>query len=573
MHLVIGRSIARAILTFSALVAVLSLSAGVASAHAGLVSTTPTDNTSVTPSPAKVSATFSERVSIGVGGLTVRNTNGLRVDTGSSSVDSVGTTVSVALQPTLPDGTYVATYRVLSADGHPVSASFLFGIGSGPIDANAASFSGTGGNRTWEIAGAFARFLMYASALLAAGLVFFLAFIHDRDEDRWRLISWARIATITALFGAAGVVTVQAALLSGKNLSAITDGGVLGDVLNSRLGWSLAALTMGLIAVHLSTDIQNVIASQSLALYGGLATAASFAIWGHSTELTPVWLSTTADIVHVAAAAFWFGGIVGMVMVLRRRGNRPAAPTAQIVSRFSTAAAISVGLLAAAGIALSWNATGGSWNALVSTTYGRLLLVKVGITAGILAIAGYNRSWLVPAIVQGEAELANPSSETAEPAFTDEQRASNWSLLRRAVTIEAIALVVIMGITSVLVNVTPARTAIAGADRVVNQTQTVATGTVNLVVVPARVGENTLHIQYADSSGKPIDVANTLTIEFSLPSADLSAISRQTAKAGPGHFIYTGPELSIAGTWTVTLVARTSDFSEQRTSFQVPISK
>jgi len=155
--------------------------------------------------------------------------------------------------------------------------------------------------------------------------------------------------------------------------------------------------------------------------------------------------------------------------------------------------------------------------------------------------------------------------------FTDEQRATNWGLLRRAVLIEAIALVVILGITSVLVNVTPARTVVATRGRVVNQTQSVPTGTVNLVVVPARVGDNTLHIQYADAAGKPIDVANTLTIEFSLPSADLAAISRQTAKAGPGHFIYTGPELSISGTWTVTVVARTSDFSEQRTTFSVPI--
>ncbi len=563
------------VLAVAALITVLAMGTGVASAHAGLVSTSPADGTSVTPSPAKVTATFSEQVSIGVGGLTVRNSNGLRVDQGPSSLDSSGTTVSVAMQPSLPDGTYVATYRVLSADGHPVSASFLFGVGAGPIDTDAASFSGTGGNRAWEIAGAVARFLMYASALLAAGLAFFLAFIHDGAEDRWRLIGWARIATITALFGAAGVVTVQAALLSGKNLSAVTDGGVLGEVLASRLGWSLAALTMGLVAVHLSTDIRNQIASQVLALYGGLATAGSFAIWGHSTELTPIWLSTGADIIHAAAAAVWFGGIIGLVMVLRRPTDQPVASTAGIVGRFSTVAAISVGFLAAAGVVLGWNATGGSWSALMSTTYGRLLLVKILITAAILAVAGYNRSWLVPAIVQGEAERVDTTADpaVAGPAFTEEQRATNWSLLRRAVTIEAVALVVVMGITSVLVNVTPARTAIATADRVVNQTQTVATGSVNLVVVPARVGENTLHIQYADASGKPIDVANTLTIEFSLPSADLAAISRQTAKAGPGHFIYTGPELSLAGTWTVTLVARTSDFSEQRTSFQVPITK
>ena len=211
--------------------------------------------------------------------------------------------------------------------------------------------------------------------------------------------------------------------------------------------------------------------------------------------------------------------------------------------------------------------------------------MKVLITAVILAIAGYNRSRLVPALVQGEAQQsapavvdaaapADPGTATKDepaPMFTDAQRATNWGLLRRAVLIEATALVVVLGITAVLVNVTPARTVIATRDRVVNQTQSVPTGTVNLVVVPARVGENTLHIQYADAAGKPIDVANTLTIEFSLPSAELAAISRQTAKAGPGHFIYTGPELSISGTWTVTVVARTSDFSEQRTTFSVPI--
>lgn len=552
-----GHIARRLLLAALVMLAVLSVGAGVAGAHASVVVTSPADNTAVSPAPTTATVTFSERVTIGVGGLTVRNTAGLRVDSGPSKVDGVGTTVSVGLQTALPDGTYVATYRVLSADGHPVSGSFLFGIGAGPIDADAASRSGTEGNTIWEVVSAVARFLMYASALLAAGLAFFLAFIHDRDEDRWRLIGWTRITTITALFGAAGIVIGQAALLSGRGLTAVTDGGVVGDVLDSRLGWSLAALTMGLVAVHLSTDISNHVASQTLALYGGLVTAASFAIWGHSTELAPIWLSTAADVIHAAAAAVWFGGIIGLVMVLRRRTDQPVAPTAQIVGRFSTTAAISVGFLAAAGIALSWNATGGSWDALVSTTYGRLLLVKVAITGGILALAGYNRSWLVPTLVHGDA--------------SDDDTAASWRRLRRTVTIEAIALVAVLGITSVLVNVTPASTAFEAADRVVNETQAVEGGAVNLIVLPAQVGENTLHMQYTDTDGRPIDVANTLTIDFALPSAELSAITRQTAKVGPGHFIYTGPELSIVGTWTVTLVARTGDFSQLRTSFQVPI--
>jgi len=578
-----GHIARRLLLTALVLLAVLSLGTGVAGAHASVLVTSPADNTAVAPAPATATVTFTERVTIGVGGLTVRNTTGLRVDSGPSKVDNIGTTVSVGLQTALPDGTYVATYRVLSADGHPVSGSFLFGIGAGPIDAGAASGSGTEGNTIWEVLSAFARFLMYASALLASGLAFFLAFIHDRDEDRWRLIGWTRITTITALFGAAGIVIGQAALLSGRGLTAFTDGGVVGDVLDSRLGWSLAALTMGLVAVHLSTDIPNPLASQSLALYGGLATAASFAIWGHSTELSPIWLSTAADIIHAAAAAVWFGGIVGLGMVLRRRTDQPVASTAQIVGRFSTTAAISVGFLAAAGITLSWNAAGGSWDALVSTTYGRLLLVKVSITGGILALAGYNRSWLVPTLVHGNATIAEEPGTVAEPddvggvgelgsVRSVDDTAPAWRRLRRTVTIEAIALVAVLGITSVLVNVTPASTAFEAADRVVNETQATEGGSVNLIVLPAQVGENTMHMQYTDTDGRPIDVANTLAIDFALPAAELSAITRQTAKVGPGHFIYTGPELSIVGIWTVTLVARTGDFSQQRNSFQVPIN-
>lgn len=545
----------RSLLLFVVMVAVLSFGADGAGAHANIVTTTPADGTSVSESPATVSARFSERVSISAGGLTVRDVEGVRVDAGPSRVDSVGTTVTVDLRPSLPDGTYVATYRVLSADGHPVSASFLFGVGTGPIDTAAASQAGTEQNTVWEIASAVARFVMYLSALLAAGLAFFLAFIHDGDDDRWRLIGWARIGTITALFGAAGIVVAQAALLSGRGLAAVTDGAVIGEVVNSRLGWSLAALAMGLLAVHLSTDVRNPTASQALSLYGGLAAAASFAIWGHSTELTPIWLSSVADVIHATAAAVWFGGIVGVVMVLRRDPRQAIAPTAQVVGRFSTVAAISVVVLAAAGLMLSWNATGGSLDALVSTTYGRVLLVKVAITVGIVALAGYNRSWLVPGLTDED-----PRSTT-----------TSWRRLRRTVSIEAIALVVVLGFTSVLVNVTPAVTAHEAAGRIVNQTQTVPTGSVNLIVLPARVGENTLHIRYTDSGGRPVDVSNTLTIDFALPAADLPAITRQTAKAGPGHFIYTGPELSLLGTWTVTLVARTGDFSEQRTAFQVVI--
>ena len=74
--------------------------------------------------------------------------------------------------------------------------------------------------------------------------------------------------------------------------------------------------------------------------------------------------------------------------------------TALILSRFSTAAAVSVLALVLAGGAMTWIETG-SVKALFTTTYGRLVLVKMAITLGVVVMAAYNRFRLVPAIIAG----------------------------------------------------------------------------------------------------------------------------------------------------------------------------
>jgi copper transport protein len=628
----LARVVGRVVVGLAALVLVLVAGTGVASAHAALDSTTPADGQSVPTAPQIVSATFSESISADVGGLTIRNTDGDRVDDGNSSVS--GNTLQVTVPTDLPDGTYIATYRVLSADGHPVSGSWLYGVGTAPVDPSARSGGGTG-DGGWEVLGAIARFVTYLTALVAAGLAFFLAFLHDQRADRWKLVPVVRISAVFALFGVVGTIVAQAALLTGDGLSAATDTKVLQSVLTDRLGWASAVLLIGLAAVHLSTDTNRLLLAQVLSFYGGLAVTISFALWGHDTEAPYRWLSIGSDVVHVTAAAVWLGGLIGLTMVLLRRAPYPVRSTAGILGRFSTAAAVSVLLLVLAGGAMTWVETG-SVEALFTTTYGRLVLVKMAITLGVVVMAAYNRFRLIPAITAGaaldpdeadeqvvtipprheasagavagaddqvttatgttlvvdddrtpgEGDGGPPTDDLSDPAGTDhadddadeepterELQSWRWIELRRMVGYEAVALIAVLGFTAVLVNTTPARTALVNEPKVVNLTDDTDTGTVNLVVTPAKVGTNSLHVQYADSTGKPVDVADTLTVEMSLPAKDLAPISRQVVKISPGHYVLEGDELSLAGEWTITLAVRTSDFSEERTSFQVPISK
>ena len=546
---------------FAILVGVLVLGTGIASAHATVESSSPTDGESLAAClSCEVSVTFNEAVSTLSGGLSVLNADGNHVDTGTSHVTNSRTVVT-NIDGTLADGTYVATYRVLSADGHPVSGSFLFGVGSGSLDRSA--LPGASGDRLWNIIDGISRSIMYLAALLAAGVAFFLAFIHDHSADRWRIVPFVRIGSIVALLSAIGIVMSQAALLTGKGASAVTDTNVLRDVLNQNLGWSLALLMIGLAGVHLSTDITNKIASQSLALYGGLAVTVSFAVWGHATELSPRVVSLIADGIHATAAALWLGGLVGLVMVLTLRNADSVRSTAGIIGRFSRMAFWSVIALAVAGLTLTITGSNASLHSLVTTTWGQLVLAKIGLTLLVVLIAAWNRRTLVPA-------LTTPPQADADDAA---EHAVRWATLLRTVRAEALILVVIVGLTALLVNTPPARTAAVTTTARVAITKRVDTGSVELTVDPAIVGRNTVEARYTDGTGQPLNVANSMTIEFSQPAAGLEPITRQVPSTGPGNFVIEGNELSIPGTWTVTIAVRTGDFTEQRTSFEVPVHR
>ena len=538
------------------LVGVLALGTTAASAHATLESSSPADGQSVPTSPSEIRITFSEAVTTISGGLSVLDADGKTVDVGNSEVVD-GRTLVAPISETLSDGTYVTTYRVLSADGHPVSGSLLFGVGEGALDRSAQPSSN--GDRLWEIIGGISRFIMYLAALIAAGVAFFLAFIHDRAEDRWRIVPFVRIGSLLALLSATGIVMSQAALLTGKGAGAVTDSNVLRDVLNQNLGWSLALLMIGLAAVHLSTDIPKKVVSNSLALSGGLAVTISFAVWGHATELSPKAISLAADAIHATAAALWLGGLVGLVMVLSLRTPESVRATAGIISRFSLMAFWSVIALTIAGLTLTITGSDASLNSILTTTWGQLVLAKIGLTLIVVLIAAWNRRTLVPSLI-------GPTENNGELAV-------RWATLLRTIRAEAVLLVAVVALTAIVVNVPPARTAVVAKTDRVDITQRVDTGNVQLSVDPAIGGPNTVAVRYTDGTGQPINVANSMSIEFSQPSAGLEPITRLVPASEPGVFMIQGNELSIPGTWTITIAVRTGDFTEQRTSFEVPVRR
>jgi copper transport protein len=316
-----GRSLAgaaRAALALLVVAFTLMLAATAAHAHAVVTSSDPADGERLAASPTSVTIEFSEGVSADLGGLKVLDAKGQRVDKDDSS-QPTPTSLRVGLQDDLGDGTYVANYKVVSADGHPVSGAIVFGVGNAQLS-DVSRLAETG-DPTFEVTSKIGQFVTYVAALLAAGLAFFITFLHDGGRERPRLVRIAKWSAVFAAAGAAVTILSQAALATGQGVGAAFRSGVIGPLLRQGLGWSTAALLVGLALCLVALDLRRSVTAQAFAFYGGLAVTSSFVLWGHATESPRAAIAIPADLVHVAMAAVWFGGLVGLALVLRTRGR------------------------------------------------------------------------------------------------------------------------------------------------------------------------------------------------------------------------------------------------------------
>ncbi len=175
-----------------------------------------------------------------------------------------------------------------------------------------------------------------------------------------------------------------------------------------------------------------------LAATAALVALSPLPLSGHSRVAEPVDLFIIVDALHLAAGATWLGGLVGLALTIPLLRGRSDA-SALVVSRFSTSAAAILTALVVTGGLLAWRIVG-SWGAVLTSGYGRLLLVKMTLVGVAVAIAGYNRYGLVPRI--------------RASVRSDEARAAARALVR-TVACEVTALVAVLLVTAFLVQQRP----------------------------------------------------------------------------------------------------------------------
>jgi copper transport protein len=526
-----------------------------ASAHAVLLGTKPSNDAVLPSAPALVTLRFNEPVEIQFGSLRVYNAAAHRVDTGSIRRPD-DRSVAVPLRPHLSKGTYTVTWRVVSADSHPVQGAFVFHIGApGANPAGIAAEVRNRGAPQWIVTfGDGLRGIQFALLLLCAGGAFALLWTLRSAGARVRARLYAALAGAAGALAAAAItgIVVQGAIAGGFGFSQALRWDAVSAVLQTRYGhaWALAALgALTLVSVAVwATDGSRTAGVVAFAIAAACACVPTFVGHAHVTGLA----ATVADLAHVQAAAIWTGGLATVVaaLALERRSRWRVASTA--VPAFSRTAVVSVAVLIVAGTLsgfLEVRALRGLWE----THYGQLLLVKLALVVPLLAVGAINNRLSVPRL---RSELASPQ----------ERR----SFVTRA-GVELALMVAVVSVTAVLVAEPPARASVAPTGPAAVDT-TVGPYELNLVADPAVAGLNTIHVYLLNAAGRPADVA-AVEVAASLPSRRIGPLRFDAHPLAPGHFAVHGAQLALPGDWQLRVGVRRGEFDLYERTVSIPIRK
>jgi copper transport protein len=333
---------------------------GSAWAHATLLRVTPQNGIVLATPPTAVRLVFDDGVRVGSGIKAVRNDGAASVLAGKARVVG-GRTLVVPLRHGLPDGDYTVLWRVVSDDGHTIAGVTVFGVGAGRPPPTAALTVRNGPTAKDVIS----RWLLFAGLLTAVGAAFF------------RLAVAA--VSMRVFLGAFLLVFIGVS-------------GLLHDVpVASRFGGSMAAVAIvagiGALVAAIAPVypvLEPAVLAAALLLLPGPSIA------GHALDRGRSPLEVVADVVHVAAASVWLGGLLALGLAVRRDGDRSA-----LMRRFSTIAVVSVAVLAVTGVVRALaelHAVSQLW----TTGYGRTLIVKTALLLALVTIGWVNRYRLVP---------------------------------------------------------------------------------------------------------------------------------------------------------------------------------
>jgi copper transport protein len=329
-----------------------------ASAHARLLSSSPSDGQILDAAPKALVLHFDDAVAVGPG---IAAIDGAGQSLLGGTAHATGRALTIPLRPSR-DRTYDVRWGVVSDDGHMVTGVVAFTLRGASVDRHAQLSAGSNNPATVDVAG---RWLLLAGALVGAGGALFLLAV----------TSTLRVTVLASIGFAASVAgaVVERSRVPGNTRFA--------NAMDVAIGAGTAGLVLGLLALRAR-------GAGRLLIVPAVALLAAPAFGGHALDAGVPRYQGIVDLLHLAGAATWTGGLAALALTLRTRLGGEAA------RRFSRIALPAVAVIAATGVLRAYGELT-SVSQLYSIGYGRAILIKTALFALLIALGYVARSRLL----------------------------------------------------------------------------------------------------------------------------------------------------------------------------------
>ena len=396
-------------------------------AHPGLIETTPGAGYAVTSPPQAISVTFNEPVTPVEPALTLRLSEGEEVPL-ALDVSQDKTSLRGTPEGKLAAGSYEVSYRVVALDGDLIEGTFAFGIAT-PVAAGSSVGALTQDDPDQvQPNTAVGRSMVFLGLALAVGGAVGARIARRETGALATLRPLTRLGTLLGLAGA-GILLLKVASLDLGALPGLVQTSEPARLLAAEAALFAAAF---LVAHAPWRGAVALVALAGVVLLEGVRAHPGEAVGSLGVLLT---------VVHLAAAAVWVGGLVHVVrLAVAWRGKSLA--TWVVVGAYARVAVALFLVVFATGTlsALLLLPTLDDWT---GTTYGQVLLLKLGLFAAAVAAALVARTRHRRGVEQGR-------------DVVDAKVRSPWTL-GRAARLEAALLAAIVLVTAGLTSATPPR--------------------------------------------------------------------------------------------------------------------
>lgn len=391
--------------------------------HSYLELSSPKPDSTLEDSPAGIWVQFTEPIDTSLSKLRLEKENGEVIEAEQYSVDNSSMTLRL---PTLENGVYYVYWQILSLDSHVTDGSFRFTVESklaiepqpkvdhpNAIDENdieqeeqeeqdeqVEENEEQGSSIIFNRINTSLRSIDILTTMFIGGWLFFHVFLWREDSERFmnhkknnRLIEkWVYlIAFFLFICTSFGHMALRASYLSQTTVFDLVFWQTMGMLFKAtNVGIvSIIKPIIGAILVVFTFRFKKNVFIKSILL---ILLVVTFGYTSHAYHAEKIVLHT----LHMLAMVIWFGGLVGLVVYSfgLKKDQESLKHISQKLKTFSIVAILMVMIVTVSGFLLS-DVYLESWNDLLDTQYGNLLLWKIVLFVFIIVIAAFHRFiWL-----------------------------------------------------------------------------------------------------------------------------------------------------------------------------------